>query len=163
MFGGTSRALFGGWGAGAGHLVGGKGHSGARGGPLGVAGSFAFRWLALAARFSGRPFGPNLIWNCLCSRRPVMKEHLVLKINLKPEWKFSFSYKVKALKIGLSGFIVVGLVTIKSKLFFLAREDFIKSSQFCIHFGHKTVPLQNPCERGLNDRETAAFCKFLSN
>lgn len=38
-----------------------------------------------------------------------MNEHLVLKLNLKPEWKFSFSHKVRAMKIGPSAVLVLAL------------------------------------------------------
>lgn len=62
-----------------------------------------------------------------------MNEHLALKINSKPEWKFSFSHKVRAMKIGLPCCIIFGLVTVQSQPFFLTQERFIKSPHFvCI-------------------------------
>lgn len=65
-----------------------------------------------------------------------MNEHLVLKLNLKPEWKFSFSHKVENRTILLCWFWPWNntVATFLSDL-----GGFYKISIFCVHFGHENL------------------------
>lgn len=105
--------------------------------------SFALSWLALAARvlFSSVVLPRPSSELCVFSE-PVVSEHLILKITLKLDWKFSCSYKVRTMKMGLSSFVITfGLATIKSKLFFWTWKDCINSPYFVyILNGESTAP-----------------------